>query len=1022
MTGINIEETVSKLLELQAKPRDNIAARKKTLDSRAAAITDLTALTLAVQFAARRFSSADLFTQKEVTSSNSGLLTAVGRATAAAGTYQFVAVRKAQTHQVLSSGVAAKDQPIGAGSFSFRFGGFVNEGVNLGELNGGAGVARGKIKITDRNGSSAVIDLRYALTTDDVLKAINDSEAIDVKAQISGDRIVLTDSSGGVGNLRVDEVNGGTTAAGLGLAGINVASNTAAGQDVLRLYEGMDLQKLNDGAGVKLDGALPDLNVTLRDGTSLEIDFHRLAHSAAKASVVTSSANGVNSQLKFTAVNAGEAYNGVTVKFVDTGAVSAGADVAWDPDAKTLTFDIDAGTTTATDILVTLNTDPIASQYFTASNAPGGDGSGLIDLSDLGVTSGGAETLAAGNEKTLGDLIATINAVDPSRLQASLSADGDRIVLTDLSADNGGTFAVTSLNGGKLAEELGLSGSASGGTLTGQQLLGGLKTTLLKSLGGGNGLGTLGNLDLTDRSGATATVDLSSAETLDDVIAAINATGLGIAADYNTARNGIQLKDTTGLTTSPLVIANGDATNTADKLGIAASTNSTTVSSASLNKQVVSEQTLLSSYFGGQGVKLGQFKITDTKGLSATVNLSTAEAKTIGDVIDAINATAIGVEARINDAGDGLVLIDTAGGSGKLKVADVGIGTAAADLRIAGESTTQIINGTPTETVDGSTTLTVALDADDTLTDLVDKINALGIGAKASIITQTAGAVSHHLSLTSRVDGKPGELLIDGSQFGLSFEEIAAAQDGLLQFGSGSSAGTLLSSTNNVYTDALPGLDITVAQASTETVTLTVADSPNTIGNALQTFVDNYNKLRDKYDTYTAFTAETGAKGVLFGSSEALRLDADLTRMLTGRFIGVGEVETLAEVGISLDDKGKLSFDSNKLNARFAKDPEAIKNFFTNETSGFAKKIDEAFERLVGTDNSVFINRAKALNQQIEDHTSRIATHDERLEKTRERLLLQFYNLELAIGKLQSNLTAINSIQYISPVGGGGSR
>jgi len=1018
VTGIDIEKTVNQLLAVQAKPRDNLEARKKGLDARAAAVTDLMALTLGAQFSARRLNTESLFTVKSVNSSNTGVMTASAKAEATPGTYQFVAVRKAQTHQVMSNGLAAKDQALGAGDFSFRYGGYANEGISLSELNEGTGVARGKIKITDRSGSSSVIDLRYALTTDDVLTAINQEEAVDVSAKMVGDRIVLVDKSGGSSNLRVDEVSGGQTASDLGLGGINVAASTATGQDVLRLHNGMALSRLNDGNGVKFNKALPDLNVSLRDGTSLEIDFHKLATAAVKSSGETTAANGLNAQLKFTAVQGGDDFNGVTVQFTDSGAVTSGAEVAWDSDAKTLTFDINAGTTTASDVLTALNNDPVAKLAFTATYATGGNGSGLIDLTDTGVTSGGVDAVAAGNEKTLGELLATINATDPTKLKAELSVDGDRIVLTDLTADTGGTFAVTSLNGGDLVDALGLSGTAVGDTVSGKRLLGGLKTTLLSSLNGGQGLGPLGDLDLTDRSGATATVDLSSAETLDDVISAINASGLGITADYNAARNGIQLKDTTGSTTSPLIVANGDPTNSADKLGLAANLTTSVVNSGSLQKQVVSEHTLLSSYMAGQGVKLGSIKITDSDGVSTTVNLSTLQPKTIGDVIDAINASAIGVEAKINDAGDGIMLVDTVAGTGKLTVEDVGTGQAAADLRIKGVSKTETINGTPTEVIDGSTTFKVTLDADDTLTDLATKINALGAGASATIMTQTAGGTTHHLSLLSKRDGKPGALLIDDGGLGLTFSDIAVAQDGLLQFGSGSTAGTLLSSTNNVYTDALPGLNITVGQASTEAVSVTVGSSPTSISNAVQTFVDNYNKMRDKLATYTAFDAAAGTKGVLFGSSETLRLDSDLSRIITGRHTGLGEFETLAEFGISVDDKGKLAFDTTKFATRFAEDPEAVTEFFTKETTGFSAKMDAAFERLVGAGNSALLNRVDALNRQVETMVAKLADFDERLETSRERILMQFYNLELAISKIQSNMTAVNSISYIAPVGG----
>ena len=126
------------------------------------------------------------------------------------------------------------------------------------------------------------------------------------------------------------------------------------------------------------------------------------------------------------------------------------------------------------------------------------------------------------------------------------------------------------LNNSKAAYDLGIDGTASGGTITGRQILGGLKTVLLSSLNGGNGLGTLGTIDITDRSGHSAAVNLSSAKTLDDVISAINAAAIGVQAQINDAGNGIEIADTTGATASNLIIANGDATNTADKLGLTA--------------------------------------------------------------------------------------------------------------------------------------------------------------------------------------------------------------------------------------------------------------------------------------------------------------------------------------------------------------------------------------------------------------------------------------------------------------------
>lgn len=898
-TGINIEDTVNKLMELASQPKDTATARKTALGTQQAAITDLTALTLGVQFAVKRLSTPAFYTKSAVTSSST-VLTAVASGGVAPGTYQFTAVRQAQNAQLLSSGVAAKDQPLGAGTFSFRIGGAITQPVSLDELNGGEGVTRGKIRITDRGGESAVIDLRFAQTIEDVVTAINSSDDIEVTASLQGDRLKLTDNSGGTGNLRVQDVSGGSTATELGLASINVAADSAVGSDVLKLHSELALSQLNDGNGLSIRTGVSDLNVTFRDGTSLELDFNRV--------------------------------------------------------------------------------EPPRT------------------------------------EKTLGELIATINEADPARLHAAISADGDRIVLTDLTSDTGGTFAVTSTTGGTLAEDLGLTGTAAGGTLQSGRLRGGLNSPLLRTLNGGNGLGTLGEIDLTDRSGGTASVNLATAETLDDVLTAINGAGLGLRAEINAARNGLQIVDTTDSTTSNLIVANGDGTDTATKLGIVGNISVTSIRGSNLSRQVISEHTLLSEYNAGKGVAQGSFLITDSNDAQGGVNLTTLDAKTVGDVITAINALSIGVTARINDTGDGIALVDTAGGSSRLTVAAVGGAKSAADLHLLTPSVDATIEGNPAQVISGSTAFSVTLDADDTLTDLVSKINALNANATASVVTDATGTLRHHLSLTSNVAGRAGDLLVDGSALGLKFQTVSAAQDALLSVGNGST-GRLVSSNSNKFKDVVEGLDITLNGTSTDLVSVGVTATSADIESSVQLFVDQYNKLRDKITSYTFFNANDNTKGTLFGSSDVVRLDADLSRAITKQYFASGSVRSFNELGISLDENGKLNFDKTRLQQRYNTDPEGLKTFFTDETNGFAKKVDDVLERLVGRTNSTLVNRATVLQQQLEDATKRIDFLTISLTKQRERLTTQFYNMELAISKIKSNLTAVESIKYINPDG-----
>jgi flagellar hook-associated protein 2 len=897
-TGIDIQGTVQKLMQIEAAPRDALTARQKDIQTQQAAVTDLTAVSVAVQLAVERLKKPDLFSGTSVTSSDPSVLTATTSTSVAPGQYQFVPARLAQANQALSTGVASSTQALGGGQLAFRFGGQVDSAVSLSELNGGSSVSRGQIKITDRAGASATVDLRYVQTIDDVVAAVNSTSGISVSATTDGDHLVLHDQSGGTGALRVQEVGGGTTAASLGLGGINASSDTVAGQNVVSLFRGLRLDQLRDGSGLSLRPALAELSVALHDGSSRQIDL-----------------------------------------------------------------------------------DPVG------QTAP----------------------------TTLGDVLDRINAAAPGKLEAKISADGQHIELNDLTS-GGGTFAVTAPTGSTVTAELGLTGAPVGNTISSSRLLSGLKTTLISSLAGGQGLGSLGAINLTDRSGATASVNLAGAETLDDVIGRINAAGLGITASYNAARNGLELTDTTGSTASNLIVADGDANNSATKLGLAKSVAGTTIDSGNLQRQNVSRSTLLASYNGGQGVSGGTFTITTSKGEVATLNLAILKPATVGDLIDSINSKSLGVQAQINAAGDGIELIDTAGGSGSLTVADQGGSHAAADLHLVGSGISQTVNGQPAQVLDGSTTYKVTLAAGDTLSDVVSRINALGAGVNASVLDAGGGSLPAHLSLAGAVTGRAGELHIDGSSLGLSFSDLTTAQDALLQVGNSASAGTLIASNKNSFNSVVPGLNLTLAGASTDPVTVTAAQSSDSIASAVQLFIDQYNKLRDKLSTYTSFDSTTNTTGTLFGTGEALQLDSSLARAITGTYFGSSSIRSLAELGVSVDQDGKLAFDKSQFQAKFSADPQGVTQFFTADKQGFAVQTDTLLESLVGKDNSLLVNRIDSLQRQVDDYTSRINDWNTRLDNIQQRMLTQYYMMDTLVGSIKNNLSYINQIQYVAPV------
>lgn len=1122
ISGIPIQQTVDQLIGIQARPRDLLTNLNKRLDQQRTAITQITAQLIAVQLSATHLGAETIYQERVAASQDPKLLAASIDGRPETGQFQFIPLRQASSQQFQSSRLGSADQPLGTGKFAFRFGGFVDQGVSLDELNAGAGFQPGKIRITDRSGAVAEIDLRLARTVDDVLAAVNDNSSIAVRLETVNDRFRLVDESGATAaNLRVEEIGGGT-AASLGLAGINAAASSADGQTILQLFDDLALRRLNDGRGLRLDDALPDLRVRLKDGSRVTLDFAKLASPGTKARATTTAANGVNASIAFTAVTAGPDFGNVAVSFIDDPQIAAGSEtVTYDAALKKLIFRIDAGATTADQVIAALSRDPNASQVFVAARGIGGDGTGLVAASDAALTgppqatalttaiepnarlkftaqtpgpafddveitfvdnpavtvgtefglyddsnplnkrltfqvdagnttandiiaavardpaltslfqvanapessgagaidinavsyTGGGALVAASpksSETTLKQFLDVVNQAAPGKLQASLGAN-NRLVLTDLTG-GGGFLQIEPLNGSQLLADLGFDSFTAGATLTSQRIYGGLKSSLVRSLGGRAGLGTLGSLALTDRSGATATVNLASAETLDEILSTINNVGLGIRASIDQARLGIVLTDTTGSTAGNLIVANADATNTADRLALAVNAAVSSKSGGNLKLQSVGEGTLLSQFNGGAGVGSGSLKITDNAGRSATLTVDD-KLQTVADLIDAIDRLGLQIDARVNDAGDGLLLVDLVGSGASLKVESLS-GSSAADLRLLGGAKTIDIVGVPTQVIDGAATLEVTLDADDTLRDLVAKINDLGLPARASLLNDGSTVKPFRFNLFNRHTGSAGQLAVDTSSLGFTLTETVRAKDALLQIGG--DGGPIASSSTNEFKNIVPDLTLNVTGASATPVTINVTSTDAKLVSTVKEFVDGYNKLRERLADLTEFNPDTKTAAVLQGDPRVILVEADLNRLVSARTFGAGTFQSLERLGVSVEKDGKLRLDETQLKQQFADNPAAVKDYFSKQDTGLAGRLNKLIDQLAGEGESVLVNRAAVLTRKIEQNQQRIDFMNARLDQSRERLLASFYRSERVIAKLQEGLSALASISSLA--------
>ncbi|MEK6798156.1 MAG: flagellar hook-associated protein FlgL [Planctomycetota bacterium] len=237
------------------------------------------------------------------------------------------------------------------------------------------------------------------------------------------------------------------------------------------------------------------------------------------------------------------------------------------------------------------------------------------------------------------------------------------------------------------------------------------------------------------------TVDLSTVDTIGDVVEAINA-----AAGQAGANVTASLSDT-GISVEP----GGDAVSITDLsngaiasgLGLLTPTpSSTTIEGRALTARVT-RLTPVEALAAGAGIDLESGFIITNGTLSATIDI--AEATTVQDIINTINNAGVNVLARINESGTGIDVFNQASGT-SLAIGE-NDGTTATDLGIRTMNTATPLSslnfGDGVGNLSGQTDLQIMakdgksfevnLDGAATIGDVIDLINAAATAATVAV-------------------------------------------------------------------------------------------------------------------------------------------------------------------------------------------------------------------------------------------------------------------------------------------------
>lgn len=1032
VSGLDIASIVDQLVAIQARPRQQVEQRNVVLQSQQVAFQDVNARVLAAQSAVNRFSTETVFQGTTATSSDESVLTATSTTGAVPGNYTFRVAQLVSAQQNISRGFADRNDtalaPAGATLTFDRAEARLDSTTAVGRLNGGDGINRGFIRITDRSGNTSLVDLSAVVNVDDVVDTINRTTGVNVVAAIDGDRLTVTDATGSTSqDLVIANVGTTGTATSLGLAGN--ATTDGDGDDIVltgtninTLGENTLLGDLNDGNGVRASAGT-DFTLTTGAG-SFAIDLSSATTLGEVFEIIETASGG-----DITASN-----NGAAIELT-----SASGSIAIAPTIGNLAADdlglnpgsIAGGTLTGERVFADLNSKlvkflqggsgingvigtgstPLTSATNLADlfNGSGLPGDGSVLFSDIGITdrNGTNNVFNLEDYTTVGDFLSDINTDFGGSITASINSADNTITITD-NTGGGGNLIIEDRFGSTAAAALGIAINDAVNAVTSVDT-----NPLLVS-------SSSAQINVTDSTGASATVDLAGARSISDILDAFNNAGLGVTASLNNAGTGLQLTDTAG-GAGDLIVADSSGT-AAIQLGLTGTFTNGKAEGSALNFQYITEASRLDAL----GIQPGQFRIFDSDGDSGLIDLTQGNEVTIQDVIDEINSRGIDVNARINDAGNGLVLEDTGSGATAIQVQEEG-STTAADLGILGAATAAGAD------LDGSFRKTITVGTGDTLDDVVNLINDADLNVTASIINDGSPSAPFRLSLASTDAGTDGAFTFDDGGIGFNSTVLNEAQDAAVFFGGADPASALLiTSTSNSLDSVIPGADIDLLTVSDQPVQVTISRDDEGIVSAVSDFVSAFNDLNDTIVQYDSFDAETETRGLLLGDPTLAQIQSRLFNSVIGANNELtGQFTALSQLGIRVGSGARLQFDESEFRQALTTDRDAVQALFTFEqfaidpdtgeedtstvtARSVGVELRDLFEDFLDSENGLITTATDNIQAQINLNNDRIEDLNDRLDASRARLEAQFIAMESALAQLQGQGQALGSLTTIA--------
>lgn len=438
----------------------------------------------------------------------------------------------------------------------------------------------------------------------------------------------------------------------------------------------------------------------------------------------------------------------------------------------------------------------------------------------------------------------------------------------------------------------------------------------------------------------------------------------------------------------------------------------TAASGAAIGTHLVSVQSLATSAswyspsLPSSSSSLGTSTLTVTAANGSQTSFDTGSGvNSLSDLASAINAAGIGVNASIvtDASGSRLALVSSTTGSAAdfaVNYGATGAGTWSS-ASLSGSSTP--LPASSFQLGDGASTVTINVNSGDTLSTVAGEINSSGLNLSATVVTDSSGA---HLQIASTGSGSVS--VSSDPTFNMTRASTAANASLTVD-------GIPITSATNTVTGAITGLtlNLTGTTPTNNPATLTVTSDTTQISQALSTFVSDYNSALSQVNSQFTYSTSSGSQGVLGSDSTVRSLQGALEGVVaynSPASADSGSIQSLSDLGVTVNDDGSLSLDTSKLTSALA-DPSAVQNFLQgNALNGFAQQFSSEIDQFNDPATGAITNEISNLNQQYSDLQSQVNDYESGYIASQQTVLTAMYSqAEIALQQLPAEMQQIQS-------------